>query len=152
MELRDYLQALRRWLWLIGLGVVTAIVSSYLAFRYLTLWPVYVTTTTIAIQAGDNANAIIMETKRATYVELAESEQIAQAVAQELALSLPPNKLVKQIHVEPEGQSQLVKITVRYDDPYLAAAIANEIARQLSYVSRKCFMYFDKSRSIDLGI
>jgi capsular polysaccharide biosynthesis protein len=135
MELKDYLQALRRWLWLIGLGVITAIVSSYLAFRYLTLWPVYEATTTIAVQAQDTTNSIIMETKRATYMELAESEQIAQAVVQEMALPLSPEELIKQIHVETEGQSQLIKITVRYNDPHLAARIADEIARQLSYVS-----------------
>jgi succinoglycan biosynthesis transport protein ExoP len=135
MELKDYLQALRRWLWLIGLGVVTAIASSYLAFRYLALWPVYEATTTIAIRADDTINSIVMETKRATYVELAQSEQIAEAVVRELALPLPADELVRQIHVESEGQSQLIKISARYDDPRLAAAIANEIARQLSYVS-----------------
>jgi len=134
MELREYLQVLYRWFWLVILGALAAMVSSYLVFRYYTPWPSYEATATLMI-GDENLSLESVQAIRDTYAELAGRRPVSQAVVDALGLPMSAGDLEELIEVNPVGSTRLLEISVRYNDARQAATIANEIARQLSQVS-----------------
>jgi capsular polysaccharide biosynthesis protein len=135
MELKEYLLVLYRWIWLIVLGTLAAMVSSYLVFRYYTPWPPYEATATVMIIGDDTLGLDTVQAIRATYAELAGRRPVSQAVVDGLALPMSADELEELIKVNPVGYTRLLEISVKYHDAQQAAAIANEIARQLSQFS-----------------
>jgi capsular polysaccharide biosynthesis protein/Mrp family chromosome partitioning ATPase len=134
MELRDYLPILYRRIWLVVLGTLTAMLSSYLVFRYSTPWPPYEATATVII--GDDALGLdTVQAIRATYAELAGRRPVSQAVVDTLALPMSADDLEELVRVNPVGYTRLLEISVTYNDAQQAATVANEVARQIGQVT-----------------
>lgn len=66
----------------------------------------------------------------ADYRELVETRQVLEGTIAHLGLNVSPKDLKKLVHVHSEEGVRFMKITVEYEDPELAAAIAN----RLSYI------------------
>jgi capsular exopolysaccharide synthesis family protein len=133
MDLQSYLCMLgRRW-WALAAGLVIGLVLGYLAFSFLGLLPVYSATSTVLVtDTGSTASSDPYGALVLTYAELARQDAVTQAVAKALGLPISAREVARftEVHVIPE--TRLMEITVTHRDPQIAAAVANEVARQLA--------------------
>jgi capsular polysaccharide biosynthesis protein len=135
MYLSDYLRVLTRHLWLLIAGTVLAMVGSYLAFRYLTPWPRYQATAVVII--GNNnptSDWVSVEVSREMapmYARWATRRSVLEGVIETLSLPLSVGELQKAIDARVIGDTQMMEISATSCDPEQAAAIANEVVRQL---------------------
>jgi tyrosine-protein kinase len=132
LEIRQYINIVRRWWWLIGLlsvvGGVAAFAASYLGQS------TYESSTTVLINqapgALPSADAVLSGQRvAATYAELLHQRPILQEVITNLGLKVNPEDLDKQIRITPVRDTNLLVVYVRDTNPDQAARIANEIVR-----------------------
>ncbi|MDI7277664.1 MAG: Wzz/FepE/Etk N-terminal domain-containing protein, partial [Anaerolineae bacterium] len=127
IEIRRYLELLRRWLWLIVLGTALAAGSAYVASRLST--PIYEASATLLISEGQKPtgpdyNALLLSERLAkTYAQMLKGKPILDETAARLGTSLD----AAEVSVEPVRDTQLIRLKVRHPDPALAAGIANTI-------------------------
>ena len=135
MELLQYFNAIRKWIWLIVLATTLAAGSSLIAS--LLAVPVYRTTTTIIVSQiidtpNPNSGDILASQQLAqTYVQLVTKEPILDATVTALGLNQDWRALRGQVSASPVQGTQLLAIAVLDTSPIRAKAIADEIARQL---------------------
>jgi len=135
MELMQYVDVVRKWIWLIVLSTVLAAGTSLVA-SWLTT-PVYKTSTTLmvsqTIQDPNPSSGDIYASQQLaqTYVQLARREPILRATVETLGLKQSWESLRNQVSAVPVQGTQLIEISVLDTSPARAQAIANEIARQL---------------------
>jgi non-specific protein-tyrosine kinase len=137
LEIRQYLDLLWRWLWLIALGTVLAAASAYVASRLST--PIYEASTTLLISegqkpTGQDYSALLMSERLAkTYAQMLQGRPVLSEVALRLDLQAGDDldRLAESIAVEPVRDTQLIRLRVSHPDPALAAAVANTIPQVL---------------------
>lgn len=134
MELRQYWDILRRWLWLLALGTVLAGGTAYVVSQLTT--PIYRATATLMINQSTGATPVTDYTSlltsqqlAQTYVELIKKRPTLDAVIQNLKLDETPERLLGQINVAIVRNTTLLTIDVDDPTPSRAKAIADEIAR-----------------------
>lgn len=130
MKLRDYVDPLFKWWWLIAAATIVALLSGFLVTRDLP--PVYVARASVMVGRGitepnPSDYQLNMSHQLAnTYAELARREPIANATMAALGLDKLPDYEVGVIYA-----STMVEITVTDTNPARASAVANELANQL---------------------
>ena len=130
MELRQYFNTLRKWLWLILLSTAVATVASFLTTRQQP--PIYSSKTTLIVGStienpNPSGNDVWLGQQLAqTYAELAKRDAIRQAAMQALGLSQLPQYSVTLV-----PNTQLLEINVVGANPERVQAVAQEVARQL---------------------
>ncbi len=135
MELLQYLNVIRKWIWLIILATTLAAGSSLIAS--LLAVPVYKTTTTVIVSQitesrNPDPNDIFASQQLVqTYVQLVKREPILKGTVASLRLNQDWQSLREQISATPMQGTQLMEISVLDTSPLRAKAIADEIARQL---------------------
>jgi len=135
MGLRDLVGVFTRRLWLLIVGALLPMTGSALVFLFLTPWPRYEATATVII-GNNNLNsdwaAVQVSTELApTYVQWATQRPVLQGVIDALSLPLSVEELQEGIDVRIVVDTQLMEISATSSDAQQAAAIANEIVRQL---------------------
>jgi Mrp family chromosome partitioning ATPase len=138
LDLEAYLKLLWRWLWFLVLGAAVGIVVSYLVLDYLGLYPGYQAVATLSVGTQVETETLsddelaMGEDLVPSYVVLAERPPVTEAVVENLNLSISADDLTTyRLEVEQVGQTRIVQITAKDPDPNMAAAIANELARQV---------------------
>jgi capsular polysaccharide biosynthesis protein len=135
MGLRDLVGVFTRRLWLLIVGALLPMAGSTLAFFFLTPWPRYEATATVIIGSNNlNSDWAAVQVSNAlapTYVEWATQRPVLQGVINTLSLPLSVEELREGIDVRIVGNTQLMEISATSGDAQQAAAIANEIVRQL---------------------
>jgi non-specific protein-tyrosine kinase len=135
MELLQYFNIIRKWIWLIILATSLAAGSSLIASMLAV--PIYSTTTTLIISQiiqnpNPSAGDIFASQQLAqTYVQLVTKEPLLNATVTALGLQRDWTSLRGQVSAYPIQGTQLMAITVIDNQPVRAKAIADEIARQL---------------------
>ncbi|MEP7355644.1 MAG: Wzz/FepE/Etk N-terminal domain-containing protein [Anaerolineales bacterium] len=135
MELLQYINIIRKWIWLIILATVLAAGSSLIAS--LLAVPVYRTTTTLIVSQiienpNPNSGDIFASQQLAqTYVQLATKEPILNATVRSLGLRQDWTSLRNQVSAFPIQGTQLMAISVIDTVPARAKIIADELTRQL---------------------
>ncbi len=135
MELREYLQVLRKWWWLITLSTAVAGIGSWWIVKDQP--PVYQTSTTLMIgraleEVDPNYTDFYTSERLAqTYSELVRRERILRATAAALGYEEQWRSLRSQVGVRLVAGTQLLEIAVTDTDPARAKQIADELARQL---------------------
>jgi len=135
MELLQYFNIIRKWIWLIILATSLAAGSSLIASTLAV--PVYRTTTTLIVSQiinnpNPNSGDILASQQLAqTYVLLATKEPILNATVNALGLKQDWVSLRGQVSAAPVAGTQLMEISVVDISPVRAKAIADEIARQM---------------------
>lgn len=133
MELKQYLQIVHKWLWLIGLSTFIAAGVSY---GVSLVMPVtYEATTSLLIRAGgsiddDYGTITANEHLATTYKELLTNRPILEETAIALNLSPAQTKALlagNQVETWLIPDTSVIKLTVKNNNPDLAARIANEI-------------------------
>lgn len=130
-----YIHFVLRWYWLLALGLIVALGATHYALSKRV--PLYRSTATVQIgraieQKDPNQDELAITDRLASaYAELARRDPVLSAVRDTLGLPLQPDDLRARLLVSPVPRTQLVDIMVVDEIPERAAAIANEIARQL---------------------
>jgi succinoglycan biosynthesis transport protein ExoP len=135
MELRDLIRVVTRRWWLLVAGTVLAVVASYVALRFLAPWPLYQATSTVLIGGSSDLDWSSLQLGRdlaPTYVEWTKRRPVLQGAINALDLDMSFEELQGQIDVRAIRDTQLMEIAVTAEDPEKAAAIANEVAWQLT--------------------
>lgn len=124
----------KRWVLITGITVSALIVSAIVSFFLLT--PIYEASTTMIVSYKQNQESVMtyndLQTSQklvATYTEIVKSELVSDAVINKLNLELSPKELIDKISVSQVGQTEILKLTVKDEDPELATLIANTIAQ-----------------------
>jgi non-specific protein-tyrosine kinase len=135
MEFVAYLPTLRRWSWLILLGVV---VAGSVGFVVARIQPArYQASVTIQVgsysQVIDPSQGMITTSSQLTqtYAALVKTSPIVEAVIKKNQLKMSDSDLVKLFTVNVIPQTALMTITVTYSDPVQVSDIANSLAAQL---------------------
>ncbi|MGQ9684326.1 MAG: polysaccharide biosynthesis tyrosine autokinase [Anaerolineae bacterium] len=129
-DITRWLRVMLHWLWLIALAAVTAAGLAYtLSSR---VQPVYEATATLLITEGQKAtgsdyNAILTSERLArTYAELLKGQPVLGAARDALGLM---DSLDGAVTVELVRDTQLIRLHARHTNPFVAADIANTVAR-----------------------
>jgi len=136
MQWHELAALLKNRKWLLLAGMALAMVGAYLVFRTLSPWPFYQATTTVILNpsypnqgrstAGASTELVL------TYAEWANRRPVLEAVIDTMGLSLSVDKLRSRIEAQGVPGTMLMEISVVDKNPQQAAAITNEIVRQLS--------------------
>jgi non-specific protein-tyrosine kinase len=135
LELVQYLRLARKWWWLIVLSAFVAVGVSFVV--NVRQAPVYRTQTTISIgNYLDSPNPSSGEIRTGidlaqTYARLATTFNVLQGTIDALGLPISADNLGERISTQILVGTSLLVITVTYNDPILAADIANTLAEQL---------------------
>lgn len=135
MELVQYIQLFRRWLWLI---LLAAFVGGGISFIVrVNQPPIYRAEATVIVGSAlesPNPNSTEIRTGidlAITYAQIVRTFDILDAVIQSLDLSLTLESLSNKINTSIVNGTSLLEISVTDTDRILAAEIANEIVTQL---------------------
>ncbi|MHA2265384.1 MAG: YveK family protein, partial [Candidatus Thorarchaeota archaeon] len=130
IDIREYLEPLRKWWWLIVLSTVVAGTSSYLATRQTV--PVYSSAATLMIgnpieNPNPSSNEFFLTEQLAkAYVDIAKRASVRNATMEALGLTWLPDLFVRHIK-----NTNFIEIIVTDADPERARAVTAEVSRQL---------------------
>jgi succinoglycan biosynthesis transport protein ExoP len=136
MELQDYLRVIRqRWISTLAVTLVgLAVAAGYTVMQT----PQYGARSQlfVSVSGGGTATEVIQgntfaEKRVTSYVSLATSPRVLQAVANELGLAGGAGRLAGRVAASSPAQTVLIDITASDPNPAEAARIANSTARQL---------------------
>lgn len=143
IDLREYINILiRYWYWIAGLalvaGVVAFVVTSLQPIMYEATAVVVVTQPPYLFQFSQQGQTVPFDPAELSksYPTIATSDEILLAAASSADPPLPPDRqeidvLREMIDVETDNTTNLIKLTVRSQDPEEAAGLANAWARQV---------------------
>ena len=133
VDLKQYLEILQRWWWLMVACVLVASVSSYIGT--LQMPRIYQATTTVMIgqtleQANPTSGDLYISQQLAqTYAEMVKRRPVLAGAAGALGLEYVPSD--EDVSTRRVPGTQLLEISVRDTIPERAQALADEIANQL---------------------
>ncbi|HEX8036877.1 MAG TPA: polysaccharide biosynthesis tyrosine autokinase [Ktedonobacterales bacterium] len=136
-ELRTYVTALRRWLWLLCLCTVVAAASGYVASK--AQHPVYRATTVLIVEpqgtsGQDLFNALqVSEQLAVTYAGLVQQPIVLDRAAQQLK-GVSAATLAREVKATADTGAPIVRIQVDDTNPVRAATVANAVALALTTV------------------
>lgn len=135
MDIKLYLQVIRRWLWLI---VLMTIIGAGVSYVLVQRQPnAYQTQVKLLVGPTINDTESVSTAQRGapqviqTYANLVTTRGVLEAVINDLHLSIGPNALAGMITVTPNPDAQVLTIAVRANDPKQAIAIANGLGSEL---------------------
>ena len=126
MELKHYLVLLRRWAWLLGLGLVVGAGGAYVGSLYQT--PVYqASTQVLVIRAQEDKLADLTGVSgfqlTQTYSQLMLTQPILDAVSLKLGFTVEEEAFTAR----PTRDTQLITVLAENPDPVQAARMANAL-------------------------
>ena len=135
MELRQYFNVIKRWWWLLIVGMIIPMAISY---HFISKQPpLYQAKVTLMVgttlqQASPDPNLMRTSASLAqAYTVLVKRRPITQAVIKKLNLERSPDALAEQITAWISPEAQLLEIMVTDTNPQAAALIANALADEL---------------------
>jgi len=135
MELRQYFSVIKRWWWLLIVGIIIPMsISYYFLSKQPALYQAGVTLMVGTTLHSANPDPGLMRTSAnlaQAYTVLVKRRPITQAVIQRLGLKKSPGKLAEQITAWINPEAQLLEIMVTDASPQAAALIANALADEL---------------------
>ena len=135
MELVAYIRLFRKWFWLLFLG---AFLAGGAAFLIRSRQPDQYTAS-VTIQVGsslETPNPQLGELNTGaqlarTYAVLAKSVSVLERAVEAREFPFSVDELSRSLSAEVIENTSLLRLTVTYTDPVLAAEMANEVANQL---------------------
>lgn len=126
MELHDYFNLFKRWMWLLILGVALGLMGGYGMTRYET--PVYQSSTKVLIMPAPEESVSINVSQSdqqlsQTFTELLVTRPVLDAASERLGYRVSSG----QVRVARVRDAQLIQVTVEDSDPDDAADIANTL-------------------------
>ena len=126
MQPSDYLNLIKRWAWLIGIGLVLGAIGGFLFSKLQT--PMYQASTKVLVQSAPEANlsSVVSQSDTQltqTFNELIITRPVIDATSEKLGYRVSSG----QIDIQTVTAAQLIKVTVQDEDPQHAADIANTL-------------------------
>lgn len=136
MELKDYLRVIRqRWISIVAAALIGLALAAGYTFlqtpQYQAKSQLFVSVKAGASAADVSQGNAFAEKRVTSYVSLAASPRVLEAVAQELSLSGGARALAGKVVATTPAQTVLIDITATDPNPQQAAKIANSSAKQL---------------------
>ena len=145
MELKDYLEILKRRKWIVIVAVIlttfTALLMSFLQkpvyqAKVTMILPMQ-TTIGYLVRRYDNVSSSILEGEMQTQILKIQTRLLAEKVSKKLKPRINPKKLARMVDVEILGDAfYAFELTVTDIDSKRAAQIANGYAESLIYLNR----------------
>lgn len=136
MELRQIMQLIGKWAWMILLAAIIAGTASFFASNAMT--PLYKTKTTLMVGRATESlnpyaayNIYSAQQLALTFAQLTKSKPVLQGAIDSLGLDLDWQALSNQVNAQPIENTELLQISVIDSDPYRAKLFADAIAEQL---------------------
>lgn len=128
MELRQYFNLLKRWYWVLILGVVLGVLGGYGLSRYQT--PIYQASTKVLIMQSpeDRIQSLFAPSDQQlaeTFTELLVTRPVLNATSESLGYRVSGG----QVRVQRVRDAQLIQVTVQDEDPQRTADIANMLVK-----------------------
>lgn len=157
MTLEDIFRALKkRWLLIVSVTLMCLIGGSIFVL-FFGPEPVYQSSTTVLVNyRAEETNKLTqsdLTTSQklvATYNEIIKSATILEPVIKALDLDMTADQLLKNIGVAQVNDTEIIKITVKNEDPELSRDIANTIANVFSKEISK-IMKVDSTSTLDVA-
>lgn len=122
---------------LLMIVMIVSILTGIISFYFLE--PEYQTYTTIMVgkseksdEGLDYSNMILFKELITTYVEISKSKIVVNEVIDNLRLGNNYKSLNQKTKVTMINETGIIKITVNYNDPYIAVKIANEYPKVIT--------------------
>jgi polysaccharide biosynthesis transport protein len=132
IDLKKYWLLLKRWIWLLILGLLLGAGAGYLASRLQT--PVYAATTKVMIARGSVADQSLdvysnyyLNELTQTYLELLKTETVITNASKRLGIDA--NEVIVNAQAIPD--TTIIEIQVEHPNPQLAASIADMLVTVL---------------------
>jgi len=131
MELNQYLSIIRRWAWLLILGLVLGAAIGLGVSLLQT--PVYEANTRVIVSRStlqaDSNNFFFISDQQVTktYIELLNTSSVFDAASQKLGYTVSPG----QVKAQQVADTRIIRITVEDADPQRAADVANAMVAAL---------------------
>ena len=127
MEGRQLFLILRRWAWVLALGLIIGSLAGYIASNLQE--PVYAASTKLLVSnqlqgktsdfAGLNNDQLVE-----TYIELLSTDHLREIASEKIGMQIDPS----QVGVQRVAHTQIIEIRVESHDPKQASQIANTMA------------------------
>lgn len=137
LDIREYFMILLKRKWLIIFITLTSVAISALV-SFCIIKPVYESRVSIIIGKDEakvfyedrytQSDILMYEKLAKTYAEIAKSSRVIQKTAEKLE-KYSVSFIRNSMSVTPQGDTQILSISVKTNDPELSAAIANELAK-----------------------
>lgn len=133
MEIRQYINFFRKWLWMVVLGAVVCGGASYMVS--INLPKSYQSSVTLLVQQASSSygtqytDLLTSQNLAKTYGEMLKKRPVVEDVIQKLGLGTTPEKLAEQVDVELVRDTQLILVKVTDGDPARAKAIADQMGK-----------------------
>ena len=140
MDLRDYLRVLRsRWLFIL---VCTLLGLAAAALVTVNTTPIYTAQTQVFVSAADDQSSVasaytgsqFSQLLVKSYLAVAQSTPVAQAVITDLGLTMTPAQLAGKVTATVPLNSVVITLTASDPSPQLAQQIATSLATQFTKV------------------
>jgi len=131
MELKQYFHLVRRWAWLVILGLILGMGGGYVFSMYQT--PVYQAASKVMVSSSpnlmsSNSYSFYADQQLAqTYSQLLTTRPLVDTVSELLGYPVSTGQITTQL----SSNSPIIKITVEDNDPQRAADIANQLVQAL---------------------
>lgn len=130
MELKHYLELLRRWAWLLILGLALGAIGGFVGSLYQT--PVYQASTRIlTLRASQSTSSDLTylndQQLVQTYIQLLTTKPVLDAASTQLGFQIN----VDQLRVQQVGTTPVIQLSVEDNDPARSASIANTLVQAL---------------------
>ena len=157
MTLEDIFRALKkRWLLIVSVTLM-CLIGGNIFVLFFGPEPVYQSSTTVLVNyRAEETNKLTqsdLTTSQklvATYNEIIKSATILEPVIKALDLDMTADQLLKNIGVAQVNDTEIIKITVKNEDPELSRDIANTIANVFSKEISK-IMKVDSTSTLDVA-
>lgn len=137
IDLREYFYIIKKKLWVIALSaIICGLVSGLISFFMLN--PVYEASTTLIVNKEEDDESVQMNTSddlnfvqklAVTYGEIIKSRTVITSTINKLGLDSTYEEISDSITVTNIDNTQIIKISVQNNNPYLAAKICNTIPK-----------------------
>lgn len=136
IDLRDVFKMLLKRIWIILLcavlvGSATLVYTlNFVAPQYQASVTMYVNNNSSKDNTYVSSNDLAVALRLvATYVNIIKSDRVLDRVIADAGLNLTTGQIRSMISAEPEGETEMFRVTVTSTDPQLSANIANTIAK-----------------------
>ncbi|MEM7127344.1 MAG: polysaccharide biosynthesis tyrosine autokinase [Chloroflexota bacterium] len=135
MDLVIYFDIIRRRKWVIILTTLATLIVTIAGS--LVIAPVYAAQSQLQVSTARRGSASygdVLQAERMmkTYIELATSDAVVEEIARVLNLDKKPN-----VQAEMVANTELIELTVKHNDPVVAASVANTVVELLVTQSQR---------------
>ncbi len=124
---RYYVLLVKRWVWMLLLGVIVCSSATYLVSTFLR--PVYQASAFLIVDLGSSTPDGIAESQTLAHL-MTTPVVLTPVVEQHAGMSMAD--LTAMLAVKPQADAQIIELDVQAQNPYLASELANQVSQSFA--------------------